>query len=1095
MEQTGAVRLTDLIANRAFVLKDVPCRLVRGSMPSAVIGCGSLELMPGKGLNLTAGDICCWFCVDDRAQHDQIEDCLRRFNALAEVTGAVQKGGGFFLHIVFFACKKSMGRIELVLSDVVKRRLQRMGISASEDGISRLERGFILSDGIEDCFAFQYGRYLPQEVQEEETDAPHTDAAADEANSQEYLQLFGKDCTIYARLRGEGPDQHLVAEQVTPPKREPPCMMLGMGSLHFTDEAGFASAIVRRRLEHLPGYLRLWDKYAALEGQFLLDKARNVGVIKYQQNHYDPSGRPVLYVREESRAGLRWIASGDYILFSDGVPEYLQDESLTWEQYCKIKQDTASTIKQRQEQIKIEDVKGTELVLDGQPPVGMVASLSIIGDKKQIDRRENARMMIREGRSAMPGLGLLIEGEANLAGTSREGRIEPLSSRVRECFSNEPTTAQREAVRVGLNTPDIAIIQGPPGTGKTTVITAIIERLNELADKRGSMKGEILVTSMQHDAVRNVIDRLSVNGLPTVKFGAKKDADDSDFDGNIQRWCEALTKRLREKYTTLQEPAMQELSRLMTFYAAFPDNKRALALLQCAQKNNADSDVAERIKDVLKELHSESSENVRLLSAIRRLRCTRESFEDDGAWNAQMLYDQLAGGDSAPAGEIGDILEVLKQAACSDTPTDELLRSLQDVRQNLLDRATPPPYYKKDSVRSDIVDIYNSVKAQAHAPEDPEEQIVAELLRQVEYSPWDVEEAIRDYSFVFGATLQQSMLKQLRLVKETSRGDMPSYDTVIIDEAARATPGDLMITMAQARKRIILVGDHRQLPHIYDEDIFDELKRSGDMVRESDMKDSLFQHLWDKLRELEKTDHIRRTVTLDKQFRMHPLLGKFISDNFYREYGEQFDSPLGPELFRQNIFREPIKWIHLGAEKGQERRESSGSRFRECEAECIAKMVRKYMEQPENSGLRFGVISFYSAQVRQIRKKLDDLLGDRLQVGSVDAFQGKEFDVIFLSVVRTLDSGRAVLSNIDPDRLEQAEEREYREQVGRKIYGFLTSPNRLCVALSRQMKLLIVVGDKNMFFGGAADRIAKVCVPAMRNLYQLCAERGAVEDG
>ncbi|KGT34977.1 hypothetical protein HC02_11740 [Vibrio parahaemolyticus] len=70
---------------------------------------------------------------------------------------------------------------------------------------------------------------------------------------------------------------------------------------------------------------------------------------------------------------------------------------------------------------------------------------------------------------------------------------------------------------------------------------------------------------------------------------------------------------------------------------------------------------------------------------------------------------------------------------------------------------------------------------------------------------------------------------------------MVKYDTVIIDEAARTSPRDLLIPMSQAVKRIILVGDHRQLPHIVDEDVVrtveeklgDQDKTESDYVRES----------------------------------------------------------------------------------------------------------------------------------------------------------------------------------------------------------------------------------------------------------------------
>ena len=657
---------------------------------------------------------------------------------------------------------------------------------------------------------------------------------------------------------------------------------------------------------------------------------------------------------------------------------------------------------------------------------------------------------------------------------------------------------------IALNTPDIAVIQGPPGTGKTTVIIAILERLNELSDKRRGLRGEVLVTSMQHDAVKNVIERLSLNGLPTAKLGNKHG--DDDFDEVIQGWCDGLSQRLREKYANLKGTGLRELTKLMNLYAASPDDGRAAALLRCAKKLNTSAGLDGRIDGLLQELSlRQRGGDTPLLRAIRRLRCTRKSFADDGVKSALELYMLLTEQLGTGAGKYDRLLETLRQAAWVGDGaelTDELLQQLAGIRQELLDCMVVPPYYKKETVRSDVVEIYQAVKSQERPPENPEEEIAASFLREVEYNAGEIEDAVKSYSFVFGATMQQSLNKDVRVAKGLeSRDEAPEYDTVIIDEAARAAPGDLMIPMAQARRRIILVGDHRQLPHIYDEDIFQELKESGNVVNEGDIKSSMFQHLWLKLHELERADQIRRTVTLDVQFRMHPELGKFVSDNFYKQYGEAFGSGLGEEYFQQDICPGPVKWVDFKSEYGPDQREPSGSRCRPCEASYIAGKVREYMEDSRYKELKFGVISFYSAQVERIKGELKDLLGKRLQVGSVDAFQGKEFDVIFLSVVRSGgDFQRVDLPYLERTGLAKgsagyAEWEAYKEQTGKGLYGFLTSPNRLCVALSRQMRLLIVVGDIGMFTGEIAGRVAQVCVPAMKNLGELCIEKGAVENG
>lgn len=72
------------------------------------------------------------------------------------------------------------------------------------------------------------------------------------------------------------------------------------------------------------------------------------------------------------------------------------------------------------------------------------------------------------------------------------------------------------------------------------------------------------------------------------------------------------------------------------------------------------------------------------------------------------------------------------------------------------------------------------------------------------------------------------------------------FDNVIVDEAARANPLDLFIPMSFAKRRIILVGDHRQLPHLLDPDV----ERARTTVREQEqhaLKQSLFQRLFENL--------------------------------------------------------------------------------------------------------------------------------------------------------------------------------------------------------------------------------------------------------
>ena len=75
----------------------------------------------------------------------------------------------------------------------------------------------------------------------------------------------------------------------------------------------------------------------------------------------------------------------------------------------------------------------------------------------------------------------------------------------------------------------------------------------------------------------------------------------------------------------------------------------------------------------------------------------------------------------------------------------------------------------------------------------------------------------------------------------------PEYETVIVEEASRLSPMDLMIPLSQGRRRIILVGDHRQLPHIYNEEVLESIDTSK--MKDLDMdniKKSMFEYLLGK---------------------------------------------------------------------------------------------------------------------------------------------------------------------------------------------------------------------------------------------------------
>src|SRR5699024_9435748 len=65
------------------------------------------------------------------------------------------------------------------------------------------------------------------------------------------------------------------------------------------------------------------------------------------------------------------------------------------------------------------------------------------------------------------------------------------------------------------------------------------------------------------------------------------------------------------------------------------------------------------------------------------------------------------------------------------------------------------------------------------------------------------------------------------------------FDCVIVDEAGKATPTEILVPISLGKK-VILVGDHKQLPPVVDEALLDV--SSQELTRE-DLETSLFEYL------------------------------------------------------------------------------------------------------------------------------------------------------------------------------------------------------------------------------------------------------------
>ena len=1031
--------------------------------------------------------------------------------------------GSIELQVAFFTGDSlEMGDVEIGVDEYVENGLAKMRLGEKgKRPYEVLGQICCFQQGENAYFFLTAGPAINEELKLDADEAPREVKA--EPTSKNSFGITGNGIRFVVTEKAmPGGNSIFIASRLKAQRNDPDrALRLAKGRLRFVDwtQAGQVQILAKAQMTALTqddgSYLKKWDEFGDMEGELLLKQAREVGSLQFEGMTQRRDGTVTVLISQASDSS--WIAlekgAVPEVELVDELPDYLKIENFSFKDFAGgIEQ--SDELKRREERSYFnvvgfdKETRVLTLKTETLPRESGTLILSLAGETAQIKRRMAARQAILEGRAANPQLGLLIEEQGQIARTREPQKTPPLTAFVRKkVFRNDPTVMQENAIEVALNTPDIALIQGPPGTGKTTVIAAILERLNEIADKRGTrIKGQILLTGFQHDAVENMIDRLSLNGIPVPKFGKRSGAADDDystFERNLEDWCSKLAAEIRERNPRIAEVEQErEIKNLFLQYIQAPSRPlagslaRKIASLGVAVLGEGGMRRAENLAKNLTREEKLNEDSSQWLNAARRLRVQSESFSDDGPERSVDALEDLR--DVLEENE-RELLDAASLWRSEDGPPS-FLADLAALKMKLLVRFSSPPVFRVEKQNDEVIALaefaIQRIMTTGHSAKNKKSAALAEFLAELEGNPYGMMDALSDYSFAFAATCQQSVNRRMQAQKGMTGSDLNKsmeYEYVIVDEAARVSPRDLMVAMAQG-KRIILVGDHRQLPHIIDEEVARQMEEGEGAQDENDwLKKSMFQHLFSaRLKTLEEYDGITRRVTLDKQYRMHPLLGSFISRNFYERFDpmEQFDSGRPVSDFAHALSStngKPAVWLDVPAQIGRHQKDGT-SWTRPAEATVIVRKLNEWMSSDAGKGLSFGVISFYKAQADLIRKQLRNIADDdkKLRVGTVDSFQGMEFDVVFLSMVRTMPSRESI--EACKRRVISKGETWTDTREAQFCFGHLCLYNRLNVSMSRQKKLLVVVGDT----GALQNQLAEDFVPGLVDFLQLCRREGVV---
>ncbi|KAG9187998.1 hypothetical protein G6011_01921 [Alternaria panax] len=291
---------------------------------------------------------------------------------------------------------------------------------------------------------------------------------------------------------------------------------------------------------------------------------------------------------------------------------------------------------------------------------------------------------------------------------------------------------------------------------------------------------------------------------------------------------------------------------------------------------------------------------------------------------------------------------------------------------------------------------------------------------------------------------------------------------VLVEEAGEILESHVLTALTPTTKQLIMIGDHKQLrPKVNNYSLTVE---KGDGY---DLNVSLFERLV-----LGGVPH----TTLTKQHRMRPEISSLVRSLTYPELEDAEKTQGRPALrgFRNNVIFVSHSRPELNAVQIADRRDADAKSSKEnlYEAEMVLKCVR-YLGQQGYGTDDIVILTPYLGQLYLLMNTLsaenDPILNDldsyeliraglmtpasaniskrKLRISTIDNYQGEESDIVIACLTRSNSIGDI---------------------------GFMSSPQRVNVLLSRARNGLIMIGNADTFMNSHKGK--EVWVPLMDQL-------------
>ena len=294
------------------------------------------------------------------------------------------------------------------------------------------------------------------------------------------------------------------------------------------------------------------------------------------------------------------------------------------------------------------------------------------------------------------------------------------------------------------------------------------------------------------------------------------------------------------------------------------------------------------------------------------------------------------------------------------------------------------------------------------------------------------------------------------------------FDLIVIDEAAYASEPELTAVLARVignvgepkfGTSVVLFGDQAQLPPFDDKAFPSWTKHRRKNLHLFSRALSLLSKEPSFPEEM-RQEHVamweqtpRIVMQLQTQMRSAPPIGNYVSHHFYE--GKIQNGPRPTDrywvtstcMITLNSRRFPLRVVNFVDKKqncaikakNAEVPDPRGGYKNPYEIYVITQMLQDWKSAHIDHRVSRGFLTPYVSQKNAIKQALRTATMNVVSVLTFLSAQGKEFDVVLLSLVRTYVEQKSSIAHLSP-------------------LTFLNDKNRTCVAISRAREILIVLG-------------------------------------